>query len=73
MDHNRKADKKIWWRRGLALAAAGLVAVSLGACRQEEQGRSLAYKKGEYQGKSDTQLSDAQLRELQHRGSQQKF
>ena len=33
------------------------MAVSLGACRSEEQGRILKYQKGVYLGKADTPLS----------------
>jgi len=59
-------------RSGVALAglmlAAGLV---LAGCRAEEQGRPLMYKPGTYLGKPDTQLSEAQKRNLSLRAQRQ--
>jgi len=51
------------------LMASGIVAATLllGACREEEQGRPLQYRKGEYAGKPDTQLSAAARRSIQDR------
>jgi len=65
------AAKPVW--RGLAIIGATVLALGLGACRESEQGRPLSFQKGEYQGQEDTALSDAQLRELQHRGNQQNY
>ncbi len=50
-----------------------LVAASLGACRQEEQGRILLYEKGTYLGKADQKLSEKQVREVQLRARNQRF
>jgi hypothetical protein len=52
-----------------ALLLSGVMAASLvlGACRDEEQGRSLAYDKGNYAGKPDTKLSNATRRALMER------
>jgi len=68
---DRPAAKPVW--RGLAIVGATVLALGLGACRESEQGRALSFQKGEYQGQQETALSEAQLRELQHRGSAQKF
>jgi len=57
-----------------ALLVAGIVAASLGlgACRDDEQGRSLADNKGHYAGKPDTPLSNdarrALMQRVQHQG-----
>ncbi|MDP2621551.1 MAG: hypothetical protein Q8P46_15505, partial [Hyphomicrobiales bacterium] len=61
----------VW--HGLAIIGATILALGLGACREGEQGRPLTYQKGVYQGPQDTPLSDAQLEELRHRGSAQKY
>jgi hypothetical protein len=52
-----------------ALLVSGIVAASLilGACRDDEQGRSLAYDKGNYAGKPDVPLSDDARRALMDR------
>ncbi len=42
------------------------VALALVACRADEQGRITHYKPGVYQGKKDTQLSEAQTETLKH-------
>ncbi len=44
-----------------------VVVVALGACREEEQGRSLAYEKGTYQGAVDQGLDPATREALRHR------
>lgn len=59
--------------RGLAIVGATILALGLGACRESEQGRPLAYEKGVYLGPQEAPLSEAQLRELQRRGNQQQF
>jgi len=59
---------------GRMILAIGLIAaLSVGACREEEQGRILIQQKGVYQGQPDTALSEAQLRELRFRANQQNF
>jgi hypothetical protein len=68
---NRPALRSV--RCGLAIIGATILALGLGACRQSEQGRPLTYQKGVYQGPVDKPLSDAQLQELRHRGSAQKY
>jgi hypothetical protein len=67
-----EASSQALKRVGLVAVMAAL-AVTLGACRQEEQGRPLYYEKGVYQGQPDTKLTDEQLRELQYRGATQNF
>jgi hypothetical protein len=57
----------------LAVVGATILALGLGACRESELGRPVAYQKGVYQGPQEAPLSDAQLRELQHRGNQQNY
>jgi hypothetical protein len=57
----------------LAIIGATILTLGLGACREGEQNRPLTYEKGVYQGSQEAPLSDAQLRELQHRGNEQKF
>lgn len=62
--------------RLLRVATIGAVLVAMAAvtgCREEEQHRPLTYKKGTYQGKPDTQLSDAQKQELRARARNQAF
>lgn len=60
-------------RRGVTIVGAAVLVLGLGACRESEQGRPLSLQKGVYQGQKDTPLNEAQLRELQHRGNQQKY
>ena len=48
----------------IAVLVAGL---ALAGCRAEEQGRPLQYHQGVYQGKQDTQLSEAQVHALRGR------
>lgn len=48
--------------------AIAVSAVLLAGCRAEEQGRITEYKPGVYLGKKDTQLSQAQVRDLRLRG-----
>ncbi len=49
----------------MGLAAA--VALTLGACREEEQGRQLMFEPGVYKGKADTPISAAAKRSLMTR------
>ena len=60
------------WGR-LVLALGLIAALSVGACREEEQNRILIQQKGVYQGQADTPLTEQQLRELRFRANQQKF
>ncbi len=60
------------WGR-LVLALGLIAALSVGACREEEQNRILIQQKGVYQGQADTPLTEQQLRELRSRANQQKF
>ena len=60
-----------WSRASLALGL--LAALTLGACREEEQGRILIQEKGVYQGPADEPLDEAQLRELRSRANLQTF
>ena len=60
-------------RRSLTIVGAAIVVLGLGACREGEQNRPLAYEKGVYQGSADTALSEDQVRELRYRGNQQKY
>ena len=61
------------------LIRTGVIATLLTAlavlpgCREEEQGRPLAYKKGTYIGKADQKLTTDQEQELRSRARQQAF
>ena len=55
------------------VAALVALAVGLGSCREEEQGRPLHYTQGVYEGKKDTPLSAEQERALELRGRKQSF
>ena len=52
--------------------AVAVLAVVLAGCRAEEQGRITQYQPGVYLGKLDTQLSQAQLRQLRLRNTRQR-
>ncbi len=45
-------------KSALLLGCAAAVALTLGACREEEQDRSLAFQKGVYSGAPDTPVSE---------------
>jgi len=49
----------------IGLAAA--LALTLGACREDERGRRLTYEPGVYKGKPDTPLSEQARRSLRTR------
>jgi len=51
--------------------AIAVSAVVLAGCRAEEQGRITQYKPGVYLGKKDTELSQAQVRQLRLRSVRQ--
>lgn len=48
------------------------LAVTLTACRKEEQGRKLQYEKGTYLGQADTPLSAEEKSELRLRATSQR-
>ena len=48
-------------RAAIVIGCAAVVALSLGACREDEQGRVLLYQKGVYLGKADTEPSEQAL------------
>ena len=48
-----------------------VVALGLLGCRESEEGRVVFFKKGEYAGKPDKQLSAAQLNALRSRTASQ--
>ncbi len=54
-------------RTAVQLGAALVLAVTLGACRGEEQNRSLSYNKGVYSGKPDTPVSQQARRGMRER------
>jgi hypothetical protein len=54
-------------RSAILIGCAMVVALALGACRKEEQGRILSYSKGVYLGKADTERSDAARRDVRAR------
>jgi len=60
------------WRRVLALVLPLAVLLALGACRKEEQGRSLYYEKGAYQGAPDKGLDQQTVSELRQRLNNQR-
>jgi hypothetical protein len=49
------------------LAGAVATGLVLGACRENEQGRPLAYKKGQYAGNPDTAISEDARRSIMNR------
>lgn len=53
-----------WMRTALVL---GVVALAITGCREEEQGRPLAFEPGVYKGEKLQPLTDDQLRVLQDR------
>jgi hypothetical protein len=57
--------------RILATCFVFVAAFAVQGCRENEQGRTLLYKKGTYLGKSDRQLTEAQKNALRLRTSRQ--
>ncbi len=59
-------------RKLFALVGVALLApLALGACREDDQGRVLRYKKGVYLGKPDSKLTEEQDRMLRERAQYQ--
>ena len=54
-------------RAAIVIGCAAVVALSLGACREDEQGRVLLYQKGVYLGKADTEPSEQARRGARNR------
>ena len=54
-------------RVAIVIGCAAVVALSLSACREDEQGRVLLYQKGVYLGKADTEPSVEALRAARSR------
>ena len=54
-------------RIAVLLGCAAVVALSLGACRENEQGRVLLFQKGVYLGKADTEPSEQTRRAARNR------
>lgn len=50
-----------------------LIGISLGSCRESEQGRIREFKKGTYLGQPDQSLSQEQVDELRHRAQNQRI
>ncbi len=55
----------------VTLACLVAVGASLGACREDEQGRVLLFNKGVYLGKTDAPISDEARRAIRSRMSRQ--
>ena len=53
-------------RTALVVAFLG-ASLLLQGCRDEEQGRPVSFEPGKYQGKPDTEVTDAQRNELRSR------
>jgi len=53
------------------LGCALAVALALGGCREDEQGRALTFDKGNYSGKPDTPLSAEAREKLRDRARHQ--
>lgn len=59
-------------RKFFALVGVALLApLVLGACREDDQGRILRYKKGVYLGQPSPKLSEEQERQLRERAQYQ--
>ena len=59
------------WNRVTTLVICALIAVVLGACREEERDRPLSYTKGQYSGQTGASLNDMQLQQLRQRSKRQ--
>ncbi len=55
----------------VTLACLVAVGASLGACREDEQGRVLLFNKGVYLGKADTPITDEARRAMRLRTARQ--
>jgi hypothetical protein len=56
----------------LAVTLLLLLAVPLAGCREAEQGRTLDFNKGVYQGQADEKLNDEQTKDLRERVERQR-
>ena len=61
------------FRAAAAIWCLAAVALTLGACREEERGRVLNYQKGVYLGAEDQALNQEQLDALRYRATNQRF
>lgn len=59
-------------KRIFLITCALLVGISLGGCRESEQGRVQEFKKGTYLGKIDQTLTQEQVKELRMRARNQR-
>jgi hypothetical protein len=59
--------------RVVALLALASLAITVQACREEEQDRPLAYDKGTYQGQPDEKLDQQQVEALRQRAATQQI
>ena len=57
----------------VGVVLAGLAAVTLAGCDEEERNRPLHYEKGVYGGKPDQELTEEERRKLRQRGELQRF
>ncbi len=58
-------------RTATMMGLAAAVALTLGSCREEEQGRRIMFEPGVYKGKADTPISAAVRRSLSTRAQRQ--
>ncbi len=56
-----------FWRTATVMGLAAAVALTLGACREDERDRRVMFEPGVYKGKPDTPLSAAAKRSLMTR------
>ena len=59
--------------RTTLLAIAAGAALTLAACREDEQGRILMFEKGEYLGEPDATLDADDVSDLRQRALEQRF
>ena len=58
---------------GCAILCAAVIALTLGGCRESEQGRVLWYEKGTYKGPAQTGLDAKTSEALRSRAANQSF
>lgn len=56
-----------WMKTALLVGGVMATGLIVGACRENEQGRPLAYQKGHYAGNPDTPISEEARRSLMNR------